>query len=246
MADDRPIVFVIKDFDTFEANLVMSTLSPEDTELECQQSRSAAQANLQNSTTDNIVLDKTNVDGDVDGDVNGDAADKELTSHDEDEPNNGVVNTKKRNHLFASFSDAFESNSSKCTSLDVVVRTKKRRTSNEHRRNTHLPSANGTHATNRTEKSPPPMAQIDLDSENIDVVFQESSSELNTDPPLINHGIESMDTDMESNNNVLQHNGNVRDHRPHMRQVFRRCFTQSGPPGIDLFGATLVADSDEE
>lgn len=248
----RPIVFVIKDFDTFEANLVMSTLSPEDTELECQLSRSAAQANLQNSTTDNIILDKTNVDGDgdVEGDAAAKAADKERATHDKkDGPNNGIVNAKKRNHLLASFSDTFESNTSKSTPLDVVVRTKKRRTSNDRRRDTHIPSANGTSQTaNRTEKSPPPPLlppQLDLDSENIDVVFQDDSPDLIDDVPQLNHGNESMDVDMESNNNDLLNVPNGRDHRPMVRQIFQRCFTQSAPPTNDL-GEIFVEASDEE
>lgn len=239
----RPIVFVIKDFDAFEANLVMSTLSPEDVEFECQRSRSVAQASLPNSTTDHIVLDKTNVDGDVDGEADNadvaNAADKETASHEEHEPNNGIVNAKKRNRLMTSFSsDIFESNSSKRASLDIVLRTKNRRTSTEHRRDTHIPSANGSQATNHTEKSPPPLPHMDLDSENIEVVFQDDSSDPNDPAQVNNNGIESMDVEMEPN--VY-----ARDHRPKVRQVFKRCFTQN-TPASDPFGQILVGDSDEE
>lgn len=235
----RPIVFVINDFDTFEANLVMSTLSPEDTEFECQQSRSMAQANLQNSTTDNIVLDKSTVDGDGDAAI---AADKEPDSHEDDELNNGIVNAKKRNHSLANFSDTFESNTSKRPSLDIVLRTKNRRTSTEHRRDTHIPSANGTQATNRTEKSPPPLPHVDLESENIEVVFQEDSPDLNN-TPQVNNGIECMDVDMDSNEQL--NNLNVNDHRPKARQIFERCYS-GNTPSSELFGATLAEASDDE
>lgn len=224
---------MIKDFDTFEANLVMSTLSPEDIEFE--QSRSAAQANLQNSTADNIVLDKTNAGGE---------ADKEPDARDaEDEPNDSIVNAKKRNHLLASFSDTFESNASRCTSLDVVVRTKKRRTSSEHRRDTHLPSANGTQMT---ERSAPPLPHMDLDSENVDVVFQDDSPDLLHDAPQLN-GLESMDVDLQPNNNDLLNDANhrERDHRLKIREVFRRCFTQNDAP-LSEFGPIYAENSDEE
>lgn len=236
----RPIVFVIKDFDTFEANLVMSTLSPEDTELECQLSRSKAHSHLQNSTTDNIVLDQTNVDGDADNAPNADvavAADNEHESNEEDGPNNGVVNAKKRNHSSASFSDIFASNSSKRASLDIVLRTKKRKTSTEHRRYTHIPSANDSQATNLTGKSQPPIPHVNLDSENIDVVFQEDSDP-NNPPQINNNGSESMNVDPNEQYNV-------RDHRPKMRQVFKRCFTQN-TPASDPYGQILVGESDEE
>lgn len=227
---------MIKDFDTFEANLVMSTLSPEDIEFE--QSRSAAQANLQNSTTDNIVLDKTNVDGDAAND-----ADKERVAHDEGESNDSIVNAKKRNHLVASFADTFESNSSRCTSLDVVVRTKKRRTSNEHRRDTHLPSANGAETT---DKSAPPLPYMDLDSENVEVVFQDDSPDLFSDAPQLNR-LESMDVDMQSNNNDLLSNANGRDRRAFIRQTFRVCYTQNDlTPESDIIGKIYVEKSDDE
>lgn len=234
----RPIVFVIKDFDTFEANLVMSTLSPEDIEFE--QSRSAAQANLQNSTTDNIVLDKTNVDGDAAND-----AEKEPAAHDEDEPNDGIVNAKKRNHMLASFADTFESNSSRCASLDVVVRTKKRRTSKEHRRDTHLPSANGTETTDKS--APPQLPYMNLDSENVEVVFQDDSPDLISDAPQLN-GLESMDVDMQSNNNDLlsNANGSVRLPLRNWRQQFPLCYTQNDVPSeSEIIGKILVAPDEE-
>lgn len=233
---------MIKDFDTFEANLVMSTLSPEDTEYECQQSRTVAQSNLQNTTTDNIVLDRTNVDGDEDAAAAVTDANKESTSHEDEEPNNGIANAKKRNRLLASASDSFESSISKRASLDIVLRTKKRRTSNEHRRDTHIPSVNGSQAMNQMETSPPappPPQNVDLESENIDVVFQDDSPDPNNSLHFGN-GIDSMDVDMESSER------NARDHRPFVRQVFELCFTGNTPRNSDVFGKILCNGSDEE
>lgn len=229
----RPIVFVIKDFDSFEANLVMSTLSPEDMEAECQRSRSAAQANSQHSITDNIGLDKTHVDDDGCGNSVEIIADKEPIAHEE--------NSKKRNLSLVSGSD-FESSISKHASLDIVIRNKKRRTSNEHRRDTHMPASNGTHPTNQNEISALPPPYVDLESENIEVVFQDTSPEQNSPQNLDSNGIESMDVDMELNE---AHIGNVRDHRPFVRQVFGRCFTGNAEPS-NPYGETLVECSDEE
>lgn len=213
---------MIKDFDTFEANLVMSTLSPEDAENECQRSRSLVQFNSQ--TTNNITLDKTHVDGA-----------KETTQADND-PSNSSSTSKKRNLSCTNGTD-FESSLNRHTPLEVLC-TKKRRTSTEHRRDTRLPE-NDANLTVQTEKSPP--TPIDLDSENIEVVFQEDTPEQNT----FNQNTFGMDTNMEVEQEPNGNQANGRDHRPFMRQIFNRCFTGNTPSSYHL-GEVLVENSDEE
>lgn len=153
------MVFVIKDFETFEANLVMSTLSPEDTENECQQSRSLV--HIHSQTTDNISLDKTHAT----------VGDKKSS-----QPNDVWNTSKKRNISCSNVSDLMLG-TSKNPSLDVL-RTKKPRISTEHRRDTCLPPVNDIEMREHTNNSPPP--RIDLESENIVVEFQDDSPDPNT------------------------------------------------------------------
>lgn len=205
---------MIKDLTTFEANLVMSTLSPEDTENECQRSRSLVQ--FQSQTTDNISLDKTHANG----------------SGKEPRQENDEMNSSKKRNISCSNGTDLELGTSRHTSLDIL-RTKKRRTSDEHRRNTRLPPPDDLEMTNPTEKSPPP--RIDLESENIEVEFQEDTSDLNQ------FNANSMDTDIQMDQDA---NGQ-RDHRPFVRHIFNRCFTGNTAPSFQL-GEILAEASDEE
>lgn len=128
---------MIKDFDTFEANLVMSTLSPEDQESECFRSRSLVQFHSQ-TTDNNISLDKMHAKG------KGDAT--------EEGPNNEA--SSKKRHINSTITDSeFGLNTNE--SPDVL--RKKRKMSIENRRDTNLPSANNSQSkTNHREKSAPP------------------------------------------------------------------------------------------
>lgn len=207
---------MIKDYDTFEANLVMSTLSPEDSEFERQRSRSIVQFNSQQT---NVDIERT------DADVNE-------AAHDENANESGPSNSRKRN---LSTVNDFEFGNSRIMQLDVL--RKKRRTSND-RRDTHLPppsDANGTSdQPNPSQRIPP--GQIDLESENIDVVFQEDSDQ--NEPFHHNNNSEEMRE---------EHNGNGvngRDHRPKMRSVFGRCFTGNERATRD--SPILAEASDEE
>lgn len=228
----RPVVFVIKDFDTFEANLVMSTLSPEDQEFECQRSRSLVQFHSQ--TTDNISLDKTHAQD------KGDAADEE--------PNKEASSKKRQLNSTAADSE-FSLNQNE--SPDVV--RKKRKTSIENRRNTHMPSAvNSQSRVNQKEISAPP---IDLESEHIEVVFEDDSPELdqfgqNNAPQSIGMNMYTdmninADMDVEARQERDNNQVNVRDHRPLIRSVFKRCFTGNTPKS-QSFDEILVECSDEE
>lgn len=235
---------MIKDFDTFEANLVMSTLSPEDIEFEVQQSRSAVQKSLQqNLTTDDVVLDKTNADCDADrgeainaGSTASDMfADKNPISHEDDRLNNGLAIAKKRNRSLASGSDLFESSISKRPSLDIVLRTNNQRTSNDLRRDTHIPSANNQ--TENRAAQPPVMPILDLESQNVDVVFQEESNLHSPNgSPHFNRDVESMDVDVVRN-----------DHRPRARNLLEICYSGNTPTdGWSLGGRILLEGSDSE
>lgn len=206
---------MIKDFETFEVNLVMSTLSPEDTEYEVQRSRSIVQFSSQASN--HISLDKTHANDNGDSDNGHQPVDT-----------SGTVGSKKRNLTCSNGSD-FGNN---LAPLDVVC-NKKRRTSQENRRDTHLPSMSRENVTEQ------PSPQIDLQSENIEVVFQEDSPEL--DSFAQDNSLNAMDVDVNSDQNQL----NRRDHRPKVRQIFARCFADSGQSSMSL-GRVLAECSDDE
>lgn len=207
---------MIKDYDTFEANLVMSTLSPEDGEFERQKSRSLVQFNSQQT---NVDIERTDA-------VVDEAAHNENLS--------GSSKSRKRNLSTANDSD-FEFGNSRIMQLDVL--RKKQRTSND-RRDTHLPPPSDTNGTldqpNPSQRIPP--GQIDLESENIDVVFQEDSDQ--NEP--FHHNNNSEGIREEHNENCV----NGRDHRLKMRSVFGRCFTGNEQPIRD--SPILVEASDEE
>lgn len=203
---------MIKDFNTFEANLVMSTLSPEDEEYECQKSRSLVQI----TSHSHVDIDLTNAE-----------SDREPVNDDDDSncSASSISKNKKRNLPNAIGSD-FEFGINRHTSPDVI--RKKRRTSNEHRRDTRLPPETTTNQTKKTQPEP-----MDLDSENIEVVFQDDSPETNS---------------FEQNNGSEQtlNPENARDHRVLVRQAFRRCFTGNAQPRKPLGPVLVEASSDEE
>lgn len=119
-----PIVFVIRNFDTFEANLVMSTMSPEDMEIE--------RARGQPENAEDSVQRKKN-------------ESKKSIETVESEP---LVQHTKRS--FANSLDCEQScDRSRRASLEVV--RKKRRTSTETDSNDPIP---GVRLSNRTEHLP--------------------------------------------------------------------------------------------
>lgn len=214
-------MFVIQNFDTFEANLVMSTLSPEDLEYECQRSRSLVQINSQNTHMD---IDRTN--NDCDKEQNGDNG------------SNGSNSSaaRKRNLPKENGTDFEFSMNSRHTPLDVL--RKKRRTSSEVRRDTRLPPQNDANQSEPMENCPP--APVQLESENIDVVFQDDSPHIDLFGDNANPSHSELDKHVENRGN------NVRDHRCRkMKQVFSRCFTGNTPKDR-TFGDILAEASDEE
>lgn len=209
------MVFVIKSYDTFEANLVMSTLSPEDEEYEREKGRSQGETTSQNA---NIDLDRTN----------NDMNDKENTSNTGSDSNS--LSLRKRMH--ADEMSRTESSTGRHSELDIM--RKKRRTSIE---TVNLPTmdANGSARTDVSMPIPPAIG--DTASDEIQVVFQEDSDEME----LPSFGTDPMNWDkMEELPSRPR-----RDHRPFVRQVFQRCFTGNSDPIMDL-GAVLAECSDEE
>lgn len=210
-----PVVFVIKNYDTFEAKLVMSTLSPEDEESECQRSKSLVQINSQQK---NIEIQRTNTD----------VVAHQHQENDSIESDSNLMLLGKRN-LSAMNSVDFEFSINNQVSMDVL--RKKRKTSTD-LRDTHLP--NMPNSSDQTKPSLP--IHIDLESENIDVVFQEDSIKIDA----FNVNNNSKDSEKQEAKDYV----NKRDHRPKVRQVFNRCFTGNTQPVS--YGEILAEASDEE
>lgn len=209
------MVFVIKNYDTFEANLVMSTLSPEDEEYERENGRSQVETTTQNA---NIDLDRTN------NDIN----EKDNTNNTSSGSN--LMSLRKRTH--ADEMNRTESSIGRHSELDVM--RKKRRTSIE---TVNLPQMDFDGSARTEESMPIPPAKGDIASEEIQVVFQEDSHEME----LPSFGTDAMNWDeMEELPSRPR-----RDHRPFVRQVFQRCFTGNSDPSMD-FGAVLAECSDDE
>lgn len=199
----------------------MSTLSPEDLEFECQRSRSLVQINSQNT---NIDIERT--DAECDKDMNDNDG-----NNDNDNDSNSSV-SKKRN--WSSQNTDFELSRNRRTALDVL--RKKRRTS----RDTRLPSPNNADSSNQMDSSNQPPAQMDLESEHIDVVFQEDSSHTNQSLMDNNHSVPHSEMD-----EPMENGAHVRDHRTKVREVFSRCYTGNTPKSR-MFGPILAENSDEE
>lgn len=195
----------------------MSTLSPEDEEYEREKNRSQGETTSQNA---NIDLDRTN----------NDMNDKENTSNTSSDSNS--MSLRKRTH--ADEMSRTESSIGRHSELDVM--RKKRRTSVE---TVNLPPVD-SNGSARTEVSMPiPPAKGNTASEEIQVVFQEDSHEME----LPSFGTDPMNWDeMEE---LPSRPEPRRDHRPFVRQVFQRCFTGNSDPSMD-FGAVLAECSDEE
>lgn len=226
----RPVVFVIKKFDAFEANLVMSTLSPEDEEeLECQPEQTAISSQNVHITQSDVTLN-----------ANPNSSLNSVTTDENLETN--VLRKRNRitNQSDTHSSGLFEFGAGKEAALDVL--RKKRKTLSERDRRescANLPLPNN-YLTVMSDKSIP---KIDLNSEDIQVVFQDESEVINL-------------LDNDENNDLMPIHGsqidchpkrNVRDHRPIIRQTFKRCFTADCDPSPnEIYGKVLAECSDED
>lgn len=201
----------------------MSTLSPDDEEYERQKSRSLVQINSQHT---NVDIERT------DGDVHELPQEDDTNESGSSKANESCSRSFRKRNLSITNGTDFELGISRHVALDVL--RKKRKTSND-RRDTHLPSPNDTNSSSQRYLLPPPV-NIDLESENIDVVFQDS---------IQNDSFEHNNNPEDSELQVLNENRvNGRDHRPKVRQVFSRCFT--GNTESMSYGEILAEASDEE
>lgn len=239
---------MINDFNTFEANLVMSTLSPDYED--SQQGQSVAQINSQ--VTHASIDDGSRVNGDVEQENQVNSS----QSHSEES-----TSLRKRN-ISKVDDNEFEFGRRRSACLDVL--RKKPRTSQEKKRQTNLPVAN---ETDRTEISPPK----EMQNENIEVIFQDESPPCDIFPhskDVDSVALEPME--YQPNENLLRENllsenllsanllsenllcqnpmnenqRNGRDHRADIRRMFPSCFTGLALP--NSYGETLVDPSDEE
>lgn len=210
---------MIKNVDTFEANLVMSTLSPEDEEIEGQRCRSLVKVNSQNA---NVDIEPMNGDDD-----------KHLIQEDEQSDCNSS-SSRKRN-----LSNATDFGNSRHVALDIL--RKKRRTSVETRRDTRMPTMIDINSSIQPMETNPmenlPSEIRDLDSDNVEVIFQDES------PPLdiFAQKNDSENSEIEAISDIQI---NQRDHRPFVRQVFKRCFTGNSPHS--LINDTILAEASDE
>lgn len=227
---------MIKNFDTFEANLVMSTLSPEEESVLLQQQpadQSQRSVHLPNIDQSQSILANAELPSiSTDTDANASVADISIQRK-----RNRIVSQEtpvnaKDNEILQVAND----NEDGC---DIL---RKRRKTMERRDTENLP----TSTTNRRTIENPPPPECDLLSENINVVFQDESHDT---------GLFSNDDDdvllADIVNDILQRGRHDRparrgrDHRPTVRHVFNRCFTGNSQQSENL-GDVLVDCSDEE
>lgn len=144
--------------------------------------------------------------------------------------------SRKRNLPIENGTD-FESSISRHSALDVL--RKKRRTSSDARRDTRLPSQNNVDQSDQEMEQEPP-AFNRLESESIDVVFQNGSPHLNVFGNNDSLSHLAMVEPMENQANPAS------DRRcKKMQQVFMRCYS-GNTPKERTFGPILAEASDEE
>lgn len=232
----RPVVFVIQNFNTFEANLVMSTLSPEEESVLLQQNqqldRSQSSVQLPNiSHSESILVDADPPSIATDTDGNASAAE--------------VPVQRKRNRIVgqtvanAKTSDTSQVANDSADGCDIL--RKKRKTTERRATNMMPPPA----SERRASENPAPL-EFDLLSENINVVFQDESQDNglfpnDADDLLLLAAAEQAQPNAHRN----QARKHGRDHRPIVRHVFTRCFVGSSQQTENL-GAVVVDCSDEE
>lgn len=204
---------MIKNFDTFEANLVMSTMSPEDMEME--RNRGPPES------TQNSMQRKKN--------------ESKKTIDAESEPT-----SQGKRHFTNSLDNAERSHQSQ-----LEVFQKKRRISTDTDNVDVLRDERMSHDTGEL----PSVAAL-LDSEDIQVVFQEESeksgiAQQNEDTSCIPMAHELSPDENTSENIPIRGIQPRRDHRYKMREVFNVCFSGSSQPSFN-YGKVLAECSDED
>lgn len=210
----------MKNFDTFEANLVMSTLSPEDEEYERQKGRTQSQMNTPNA---NIDLDRSALNAEEQCENQNESSSSALSS----------ISLRKRN--LSNADELNQTNFSVDRHNSMEIMRKRRRTSIQREESLPLP-VNDMNNINRTEQSAPLLTETETDG--IQVVFEDESHDHIIGPI----SDELMAWENNDDNTVQE---NHRDHRPIVREAFKRCFTGNTDPSCN-FGEILADCSDEE
>lgn len=221
----------------FEANLVMSTLLPEEESVLLQQQLNQTQHTVQLlniSQSESIFVDVEMPS--IATDTDGNSSVPEISGQ------------RKRNRIVsqasnANSSDMFQLTNDNADGCDILQ--KKRKTTE--RREMHklpMPAVN----PRTSENQAPP--ECDLLSENINVVFQDDTIDSGLIPNdaddddllLAASAHDAQPIDVQHRNRTSKR---VRDHRSIVRHVFKRCFTGSSQQTQNL-GAILAVCSDEE
>lgn len=239
----RPVVFVIKNFDTFEANLVMSTLSPEEESILVQQQQQQADQtqhsiHLPNiNHTQSILVDAEHPSIVTDTDANASAGEISIQRK-----RNRIVSQTAANAR--SSSDLFQVANDNADGCDIL--RKKRKTTERRGTDMLSPAPPAPPASDRRASEYPAPPECDLLSENINVVFRDESHDSglfpNDDHDVL---LAAIDHEAQPNTHHTRAAKCGRDHRPIVQHVFNRCFTGSTQQSENL-GAVLAECSDEE
>lgn len=194
----------------FEVNLVMSTLTPDDEDELRSELEEISKSNTNNNQSH---TDSISID---------------TTS------TRRKKSSAKRNREHSTESNANES----CHSNDVIRR--KRKTTNiNNRRESAENVVDGPESDQISHIMPPPIINKEILSEDVEVVFQEDSEEINV----------PIDNDISFVFNKPRRSGRTkpppRDHRPIIQHVFQRCFASQSQSSESL-GQVLAECSDDE
>lgn len=234
-----PVVFVIQNFNTFEANLVMSTLSPEEESVLLQQNQQLGQSqssvqlpNISHSESILVDADPPSIATDTDGNASATEAPVQRKR-------NRIVGQAAAAAANAKSSDTSQVANDSADGCDIL---RKKRKTTERRATDMMPPP----ATERRASENPVPHEFDLLSENINVVFQDESQDNghfpnDADDLLLLAAAEQAQP--KAHRNQARKQG--RDHRPIVRHVFTRCFVGSSQQSENL-GAVVVDCSDEE
>lgn len=199
----------------FEVNLVMSTLTPDD-EDELRSDLEDA-PNLSRSHCVSISIDTCTV---------GERSSRKR----------GMTAVGEENRT-GNESTTNES----CLSNDVI--RKKRRTTNvnnKNRRETAMSVVVAEETDRPSHMMPPPIINNEILSEDIEVVFQEDSDDIN----LVMENNDSLALDKTRRSTRAK--PPARDHRPIIQHVFQRCFASQSQPPSETLGQVLAECSDDE
>lgn len=213
------MAFVIKDCEMFEANLVMSTLAPDDEE----ELRSELEQLSKSQTKNQSHTDSISIDTFLSRQKVSSLAKRSRENRNEE---NQTENSN-------------ESNSNESCCSNDVIRRKRRTTNSNNRRKTAGSVVDGPESDQVSHIIPPPIIDKEILSEDVEVVFQEDSEEISL--PIGNDNSFGFNKPRRS----ARTKPPTRDHRPIIQHVFQRCFVSQSQSSESL-GEVLVECSDDE